>query len=241
MIIDGYCTLGTDREYDLTADVLLAAMDTVGVDRAVIAPLPRQMAVRNREGNDSMLAAAAGQPRFIPACAVNPWAGPEGCDELKRAAGEGARMLVLDPAIQGFAPADELVCPLIEEAARCRLPVYVHTGAYHHGTPAQLGLLAQRFPDVSFIMGHCGSTDFKSEAAEVAKLYANIYSETSLTRPFGAVATIEVLGQDRVMMGSAAPLNHFVFEWRETLALLPPDAHAAFYGGTLEGVISRDR
>jgi len=36
MLIDGYCTLGVDREYDLTESALLAGMDAVGVARAVI-------------------------------------------------------------------------------------------------------------------------------------------------------------------------------------------------------------
>lgn len=39
MTIDGYCTLGVDREYDLTESALLYGMDRAGVDRAVIAPV----------------------------------------------------------------------------------------------------------------------------------------------------------------------------------------------------------
>lgn len=33
--IDGYCVLGVDREYDLTAPALLEAMDRAGVAAAV--------------------------------------------------------------------------------------------------------------------------------------------------------------------------------------------------------------
>jgi len=240
MTVDGYCTLGVDREYDLAPDALLRKMDAAGVARAVIAPLPRDMAVHNRAGNDALLAAAARQDRFIPTCTVNPWYGQKGCDELRRAAGGGARLLILDPPTQGFAPADDLVFALVEEAARQHLAVYVHTGGYQYGTPAQLGLLAQRFPEVSFIMGHCGSTDFKTEAIEVARLHPNVYAETSLTRPFGAAATVEALGRERVIMGTAAPLNDLVFEWRETLALVPRDAHPGFYGATLQALVAHD-
>ena len=77
MTIDGYCTLGKDREYDLTETSLLAAMDATGVEKAVIVPPDRNLAVYNREGNDSVLRAAhKHRTRFIPACSVNPWYGP---------------------------------------------------------------------------------------------------------------------------------------------------------------------
>src|SRR5512143_1412789 len=117
MIIDGYCVLGVDREYDLTADALLTAMDRAGVDRAVIAPVDRYLAVDNRVGNDFILQAAAAHPgRFIPACSVNPWYGEAGEQELQRALGHGARLLVLHPMVQGYLSNDELVWPVLEAA-----------------------------------------------------------------------------------------------------------------------------
>ncbi len=58
MTIDGYCTLGGDREYDLTEGALLEAMDRAGVERAVIATVDRFLAVDNRMGNDLLLRAA---------------------------------------------------------------------------------------------------------------------------------------------------------------------------------------
>ena len=94
--IDGYCVLGTDREYGLTAEDLLRAMDGSGVEQAIIAPVDRCLAVHNRDGNTFLLQAAVAHPdRLLPACSVNPWYGDAATAELKRALGEGARMLVL--------------------------------------------------------------------------------------------------------------------------------------------------
>ena len=237
-MIDGYCTLGVDREYDLTERALLSAMDESGVDKAVVGPVPRCMAVRNREGNDAMRQAAAAHPdRFIPTCTASPWLGDDAVNELKRSASEGARELVVDPAAQGFGLGDELAWPLWEAAIELGLPVYVHTGGYQFGTPAQLALAAQRYTQAMFIMGHCGSTDFKVEAVDVARLCPNVYVESSLTRPFGAVSLLRDLGDERVIMGTAAPLNDFEFEWCETLAVLPPADCPGFYGGTLSKVL----
>ena len=237
-MIDGYCTLGVDREYTLTEDALLRSMDDVGVARAVIGPVPRCMAVRNREGNELLLRAAEEHPdRFIPTCAASPWLGDESVEEFRRCLAAGARVLVFDPATQGFGFGDDLVHPLLEAAEEAGAPVYCHTGAYQFGAPAQLALAARRYPRVTFIMGHCGSTDFKLDAVEVVRAFPNVFAETSLTRPFGAAALVADLGPDKVIMGSAAPLNDFRYEWAETMKALPPAEHAAFYGGTLLKVL----
>lgn len=60
-----------DREYDLTEDVLLQAMDKANADRAVIVPVDRYMAVNNRKANDAILAAAAAQPN-VWSCLCGP-------------------------------------------------------------------------------------------------------------------------------------------------------------------------
>src|SRR5581483_11821280 len=83
--IDGFCILGADREFDLTAEALLRDMDRSGVQQAVIAPVDRCLAVHNREGNACLLQTAAAHPsRLIPACSVNPWYGEAAKEELKR-------------------------------------------------------------------------------------------------------------------------------------------------------------
>src|SRR5258706_16206152 len=129
MIIDGYCVLGTDREYDLSAEALLRAMDQAQVELAVIAPVDRYLAVNNWVGNAFIQQSAAAQPdRFIPACSVNPWYGDAELEEFQRALGAGARILVLHPFLQGYIANDELIWPLLEAAKAAKVTVYIHTG-----------------------------------------------------------------------------------------------------------------
>ena len=99
-ILDGYCTPGMERETRLSPNGLLELLDQAGIERAVIAPEDREIAVNNRGGNDRILELSKSSGRrFIPACAVNPWFGQAGCDELRRAAGAGARLLVMSPVL----------------------------------------------------------------------------------------------------------------------------------------------
>jgi hypothetical protein len=240
MIIDGYCTLGVDREFDLTADALLRALDQAAVDRAVIAPVDRCLAVDHRAGNDAMLTAARAHPgRFIPACAVNPWYGSKAVRELRRALKAGARMLVLHPLVQGFAADDELVWPLLETVAGKGIPVYIHTGPPGNATPWQVVHLAERYPGVDFIMGHCGATDFWGDAVLAGRSADNLMLESSLARPTTFANHVRALGGQRGIMGSAAPLNDFVFEWEQTRAVLPPAEWGGIYGDNLLRLLTR--
>jgi predicted TIM-barrel fold metal-dependent hydrolase len=238
--IDAYCTLGVDREYDLTAGVLIEAMDAAEVDRAVIAPVDRCLAVMNREGNDFVLRAAREHPRrFIPACSVNPWYGAAAEAELRRTLGEGARMLVLHPWVQGYQANDELTFPVIGIAERERVPVYVHTGQPGNSTPWQVAGLAARFAGADFLMGHSGATDFWNDAVEAAGVGENVYLESSLARPFQFAGYLGKLGAAKGIAGSCAPLNDLVFEWGELRKHVPAPMWAQVAGGNLAALLGK--
>jgi len=240
LTIDGYCTLGVDREYDTTEQGLLQAMDAAGVDRAVIAPADRFLAVLNREGNERMRLAARAHPtRFIPACSANPWYGEAAVEEVAQAVAEGARILVLHPLVQGFAANDELVFPLLEFAATERIPVYFHTGPPGNSTPWQIADLAVRYPALALIMGHCGATDFWNDVIVAASAAPNIYLESSLARPFHFARYVGAVGRDRGIMGSWAPVNDLPFEWEQMRAVLSADDFSAVSGRTLSQLLQQ--
>ena len=240
MNIDGYCTLGVDREFDLTAEALLRAMDEAAVERAVIAAVDRCLAVHNREGNDFILQAAAAHPdRFIPSCSVNPWYGEEAGEELRRSLAAGARLLVLHPAVQGYIANDELAWPILEALAGRGIPVYVHTGPPGSATPWQVVDLAERFPNVDFIMGHSGATDFWNDVVLAARSAQNVFIESSFARPPLFANYLEQVGKHKGIMGSAAPLNELVFEWEQMRAVLPPPEWDAIYGDNLARLLRK--
>lgn len=232
--IDCYCALGIDREFDLTADTLLALLDKADVERAVIAPTDRQMAVNNREGNNFLLAnAQQHSDRFIPSCSVNPWFGKTAELELKRAIAEGARMLVLHPFAQGYVADDELVWPLLDIAGHERVPVYFHTGPHCNSTPLQIMHLSHRYREVDFIIGHSGATDFWYDAVASARGADNCYLESSLARPFNFTNYMNQLGATKGIMGSYAPINDLPFEWEVMQRHLYGPTNECIYGSNL--------
>lgn len=238
--LDCYCAVGNDREYDFSADDLIRALDRAGVNRAVITPVDRYMVVDNCEGNKFILESAQRHPdRLIPSCSINPWFGKRGEQELRRAAAEGARLLVLHPFIQGYQANDDLAWPLIEIAAEERLPVYIHTGPPGNASPWQVIDLAEQYPTADFIVGHCGATDFWNDAALAALSCENVYVEPSLARPFKFAAHMQALGPAKGVMGSFAPINDLAVEWTEMRKLLPPGDWSDFYGPNLLRLLAK--
>lgn len=240
-IIDGYCTLGTEREAVLTREDLLRSMDTAGIEKAVVAPQDREIAVRNQQGNERILREAQrAHGRFIPACTVNPWHGAEALDIVRSAVRDGARLLVLSPALQGFLPIDELVDPLMDLAVQLALPVYFHTGPHHNGGPTQVILLAARHPRTVFILGHCGSTDHAWDMPTILTNHAlgNVWYELSFVRPWGSPAYLGTSGGRRLIFGSGAPRNDPVFELREFDRAIPISEHPDTYGKNLLTVLN---
>ena len=240
MTIDCYCSVGVDREYDLTAEALVQSMDAAEVERAVIAPVDRCLAVHNRDGNDAMLQAAAQHPnRLIAACSVNPWYGAAALEELHRALRVGRKSARTSSILQGFLANDELSFPLLEAAATEQVPVYIHTGTPGSATPWQIGDLAERFPETDLIMGHCGGTDFWNDAASAASSFSNVYIESSLARPFQFVNHVEKLDAGKGMLGSWAPLNDLEFEWEQMRRYVPAALWAAIAGGNLMRLLEK--
>lgn len=246
MTVDACCAVGVEREYSLTAEGLVREMDGADVELAVVSSPDRCLAVSNREGNELVLAAARSFPdRLLPSCSANPWYGQGAREELRRAFEHGARMLVVAPSLQGFSLSDELLDPLLLEAASARAPVYVHTGAPQGATPFEVALRALRHPELDWIMGHCGATDFWNDAPQAARLAPNIYLESSLARPFIFRSHCLAVGFERGVMGSGAPLSSLRFEWAEmrtTLADLPargPAGLEGVLGGTLLGLLRK--
>lgn len=243
MIFDAYCTPGTERETTLPVDELLREMDQAGVGRAVIAPEDRELAVANAAGNERIRRIAERHSdRFTAACCANPWFGAESVAELERCVASGARMLVFAPALQGFLPNDEVVEDLVNCAASHRVPMYFHTGPHAFGGPTQIILLAEKFPNARFIIGHCGSTDHAWDMPAVLKYHAlkNVWFELSFVRPWVLPDYVNFAGSDRFVWGSSAPRNRPKFELEQLQDYLPVDRYPDIYGRTLARLINED-
>ncbi|UCD29059.1 MAG: amidohydrolase family protein, partial [Planctomycetota bacterium] len=147
-IIDCHCHLGTGIRKRVSAEELLRQMDDANVARAVICTVDQFVAVKNRTGNDEIIAAVRNWPeRFWGLAAVNPWFGDQAVKELIRCLESGLLGLKLNSHLQGFVLSDPLVHPLLEVCRNHGALVYAHTCTPITAEPFELSELARTFPE----------------------------------------------------------------------------------------------
>jgi predicted TIM-barrel fold metal-dependent hydrolase len=238
VILDGHVTIGRSRDVELDVDRLLATMDRLGIDRALISPPEYLIPVRNREGNELVTAAARDTDERLLAYAVaTPWLGREAIDELERARQGGARALHLDPPLQGFDLLDGLADPLVEFAVESGWPVYVRTGTPPHALPLQLAALAARFPAGAFVMGRSGATDFGRDGPAALDLAPNLYADSAHIQWPLALAAREGAAA-RVVFTTDAPFADAEIELARVVeAPLEEPVRSAILGGTIASLL----
>lgn len=233
-IIDGHCHILKGE-----LDSLLREMDDGGVERAVICPSRPCIAVSNREGNETLAAAQSAHPdRFAGFAVANPWCGAKAAEELKHARDLGLHGLKVNSAIQGFSLLDPMFFPLIEFARDAKWPVYCHMGTPVHALPLQLAELAGLYPDVTFILGHCGFSDFWNDIPDAITRCPKVYLETSYAYPSQLEAYLKSAGPDRIIFGSDRPFSSLGWEIEKTKASgLDDAARESVFSGNMERIL----
>ncbi len=209
LVLDAHVRLGESREAAITSGELVASMDRLGIDLALVCPAERFIAVDNDEGNELVAAAAkASNGRLIPYAVANRWRAGRALESLRRAHDLGGFALAVDAALQGFDLLDHQVDPLIELAAGFRWPVYVRTGTPPTALPMPLALLARRYPEVTFVMGRSGATDFWIDAIPALVHAPNLLADTCYA-PWDTIlvsfAAHPEVGPDRVVFSTDMP------------------------------------
>jgi predicted TIM-barrel fold metal-dependent hydrolase len=144
--------------------------------------------------------------------------------KVRETVSQGARGIVLLPALHGFYGNDRRVWPVYEMAQSFQLPILSQTGDAgplppggrgHWGRPRYFGDVAASFPKLRLILGHLGK-GYESEIAVLTRRYPNVYTETSMRlsgldeagkwTPAEAVTWFRLIGIDRILFGTKWPL-----------------------------------
>lgn len=238
-IIDAHAHVGPYSEFFIPrcepAD-LVRVMDRCGVDRAV---LSSHLAIQldARRGNEATAAAVAAHPeRLAGYFVINPWQQP--VDELARWADDPRFVGVkLHPDLHVYPLTGNRYTPVWEFAARTGCPVLTHTWT---GSPyddlAQVGVVADRYPEVVLLAGHAGASHAGFEQAiEVAAAHPRLVLEICGSYNSGAVITrmVRALGPSQVVFGSDQPFIDLRCSLgRVVFADLDETDRAAVLGGT---------
>jgi predicted TIM-barrel fold metal-dependent hydrolase len=209
MIIDSHCNLGKSVLFPHITENYNSLMNKLakyGVSKAVVGPFGKDLITSIEQGNKKVAYAIKRNNNLIGIAGANPWS-TRNVERLTYYINNlGFKGIKLNPSIQGFMVNSKIVEPIIEIAKRFRVPVMIHSGTPIFSLPLNIGDLADRYPDVTFIMAHMGFSDFFGDAIIAAKLHENIILETSLMPVVGMIErAINEIGSERIMFGSSSP------------------------------------
>lgn len=197
------------------AEDLIAKMDKVGVDKAVVQhlifPLWEQEDIK--KGNNLTIEATWRYPdRLVGMAVVNPKHGKFAEQEAKRCLEAGLKGLKVQPAMHGYYPVDgEIMDPIMRVAERAGVPLVTHSDWNAKCcTPYQVARLAQRFPTVKIVMLHMGmDPEMLLHVPDVIRPARNVYVDSSQTPDLAHAVYVNMankLGADRIVFGSDGPV-----------------------------------
>ncbi len=196
---------------------LLTTMDRSGIGRAAVCSggvidLDRLAThimcgghVEADADNEAVLTGcSAAGGRLVPFFFGNPHRGPQ----VYREQAARFRGLEISPAVHGVALTDERTHELVRIAEDAGHPVYVVCLGRPGCGPGDLAALAEAFPRVSFVLGHCGFVGIDLYSLSVVAPHRNILAETSGCYTGVVRIAVQRLGSDRVLFGTEYPLQH---------------------------------
>jgi uncharacterized protein len=209
---------------------LLAAMDASGIRRAAVSAggvvdldrLSQQLVeggqVETDADNERVRAACADSGgRLVPVYFANPHST---VDSYARQAA-GFRALELSPAVHGVGFDDPRTAELVRVAAGVGHCVYTVPVGRPGSRTGDLVSLARAFPDMTFVLGHCGFTGIDTHALNQIAGQPNIVAETSGCFTVVAGLALRRLGPERVLFGTEHPLQSPAVELAKFAALAP--------------------
>ncbi|MBI3893968.1 MAG: amidohydrolase family protein [Candidatus Wallbacteria bacterium] len=216
---------------------LLARMDRLGIDRAVlVAPKPPGYAFgpENRRIRDL---ARSRPEKFTAFCRVDPWQREAAVAEAARCLEEDQMAgLFLHPWEEGFAVNSPLVDPVVEVAGRARKPVMLAGGHVRVSLASQVADLAGRFSAVTFVVTSGGQINISGVAlAEARQLFLerpNTVLETSGIYRLDFIEDMAAeIGPARIVFGSDSPRYDQELELRRVQWAHRPDEEKALFQG----------
>ncbi len=217
MIVDTHTHWGICWEDRYGSDPCnwLAVLDRHGIEKAVL--MGHRGLTRNADiekSNDIVADTAANSGgRLVPLATVHPDFGESCIRELERCLDQlGMAGVKLHPWLQGMSMAH----PVMDDIARIcgdrNVPVVFHDGTPVYSMSCQVGGLALKFPETTFVLGHAGLLECWRSALAFLNRCSNLYC--SLCGPHLAAIQEILDGVDhrRIMWGS-----DFGFGWADPI------------------------
>lgn len=157
--------------------------------------------------------------RIIGCVYVNPLQ-PASIEAMDEYFAKGFKAVKLNPLRHAYCADSELLDAVLTKASKYQVPVCIHSGHPPYSLPWQIGLLAERHPDVKIMMIHMGHGHgvYIDAALKMARRYPNIYLEMSgMPMPTKIYEAYKSVGPQRILFGTDAPFHHPTVEMQKVI------------------------
>lgn len=244
MLVDAHNHLGGPDKGDgksQSPEEILAAMDSAGIDRAIVFPFNEENPGTSfSRCNDYIAAAVSAHPdRLTGFCRLDPNCGERALMELERSARKlGLKGIKLHPTSQNFYLDNPWLYDILDSANNMGMPVIFDT-CKKMSPPTRISKLAAEFPDLIIIMAHISLID---ESIAAAKAFSNIYlGTTGYFNPKRLAQAIREVGARRFISGSDSPYIKMGREVEKIRGIpgISPDEVQMICGGNIARIIGR--
>ncbi len=115
--------------------------------------------------------------------------------------------LKVHPDISGVAFHSQKLTPYLEMADRYSLPVLIHTQDTDNSKVEYVCQMAEKYPDVAFILGHMNLSGTKDIAIRAMQEHPNIYGDTAWVYYADVVRACDLGLEDRLLFGTDSPIG----------------------------------
>lgn len=235
--IDAHAHIGSFGGWagvEADADVLINNMEEYEIEKTVLCSSGPEF------NEDTRLTFEKYPDKFIPLAYLNPL---EKNEESQRKIDYyidkcGFRGIKLNPLKNAYVADTEALNPIMEEAEKRNLPVFIHCGHPPYSLPWSIAFLAERFPRVKVVMIHMGHGHgvYIDGSIKMARRFSNLYLEMS-GMPMGSKIkeAYEAVGCNRIMFGTDTPFHHPSVEIQKVLTcgLNEKEQENVFYNNVL--------
>ncbi len=196
---------------------LLAEMDLLGIDKAVVFPIRYGLPFGDDMTERYMEAIknSGKQERFILCGSVKPTL-DDAVEKVKEYKAKGLKGIKMHPNSASFYPNDKRAWPAYDACEKHDLPVFIHSGRTGFKEKTTLGMKLytedysdivnfeapiEAFPNVRFVLCHSGALQNEG-AIGIAKKHKNVWLDIHGQGVNRVRAMIKELGPERLMFGS---------------------------------------
>jgi predicted TIM-barrel fold metal-dependent hydrolase len=238
---------------DPHADNIIEEMDEAGVDKTIIVGVDYgllfgEAPIHIFDQNELYYANAAKrhEDRLIAFMAIDPRrkGAQKHCEQAYNE--WGMKGFKLHAGV-GYMPDDPVCYWVYEKAAEWNIPIMVHTGGapsvalrWENSRPAYFASAAARYPEVDFILAHCGDVGWWQEAVQAAAWLNNVYVDLSIwQKSYKKLPKerfyqwlrdiIDIAGAEKIFFATDAPYPNLLCPLKEWVKVFSePDTNIQF-------------